>query len=82
MKKIEVLGLGCLTCKKLYELTKEIVAELDLGLEVEYVTDVQKIIEMGVMQTPVLAIDDKPVLTGFVPGKEKVEELIKKNMEI
>jgi len=58
------------------------VAELDLGLEVEYVTDVQKIIEMGVMQTPVLAIDDKPVLTGFVPGKEKVEELIKKNMEI
>lgn len=81
MKKIEVLGSGCPTCKKLYEITKEIVAELNLGLEVEYITDVQKIIEMGVMQSPVLAIDGKPVMTGFVSDREKVKELIKKNME-
>lgn len=82
MKKIEVLGSGCPTCKKLYEMVKEIVTELNLGLEVEYITDIQKIIEMGVMQSPVLAIDGKPVMTGFVGDKEKVKELIKKNMEV
>jgi len=49
---------------------------------VEYITDVQKIIEMGVMQTPVLAIDGKPVMTGFISDKEKVRELIKKNMGV
>lgn len=82
MKKIEVLGSGCPTCKKLHELTKEIVVELNLGLEVEYITDIQKIIEMGVIQTPVLAIDGKPIITGFVPDKEKIKELITKNQEI
>jgi len=82
MNKVEVLGSGCPTCKKLYDMTKEIVTELNPDLEVEYVTDVQKIIEMGVMQTPVLAIDGKPVMTGFISDKEKVRELIKKNMGV
>ncbi len=82
MNKVEVLGSGCPTCKKLYDMTKEIVTELNPDLEVEYITDVQKIIEMGVMQTPVLAIDGKPVMTGFISDKEKVRELIKKNMGV
>jgi len=74
---IQVLGSGCPTCKKLYELTKQAVEELDLKIEVEYITDTQKIIELGVMSSPVLAIDDKPILTGFVPGIEKIKNLIK-----
>ena len=78
---VQVLGSGCPTCRKLYELTKEVVAEMNLGTEVEYITDVQKIIEMGVMQSPVLAVNGKPVMTGFTPNKEKVKELIKKNID-
>lgn len=74
--KIQVLGSGCPNCKNLYELTKKAVEELNLKVEVEYVTDIQKIIEMGVMQSPVLAIDGKPVLVGSVPGIEKIKELI------
>ena len=77
--KIQVLGSGCPTCKKLYELTKEAVAEMNLGTEVEYITDIQKIVEMGVMSSPVLAVNGKPVMTGFIPDKEKVKEIIKKN---
>ena len=78
---VQVLGSGCPTCRKLYELTKEVVAEMNLGTEVEYITDVQKIVEMGVMQSPVLAVNGKPVMTGFTPNKEKVKELIKKNID-
>jgi len=76
--KIQVLGSGCPTCKKLFELTKQAVEELGLKIEVEYITDIQKIVEMGVMSSPVLAINGKPILTGFVPNIEKIKEAIKK----
>lgn len=80
--KIQVLGSGCPTCKKLYELTKQAVEEAGLKEEVEYLTGqegIQKIIEMGVMSSPVLAVDDKPIFTGFVDNVEKIKELIQKS---
>ena len=77
---IQVLGSGCPTCKKLFELTQQAVKELDLKTEVEYVTDVQKIVEMGVMSSPVLAIDGKPVIYGFLPKLEKIKETISESL--
>jgi len=76
--KIQVLGSGCPSCKKLFELTKKAAEELKLKTEVEYITDIQKIVEMGVMTSPVLAVNKKPILTGFVPDIEKIKEAIKK----
>ena len=78
IKSIQVLCSGCPSCHKLFELTKQAVKELNLEAEVEYVDDIQKIISMGVMQVPVLAIDGKPVLTGFVPDIEKIKSLLSK----
>jgi len=80
--KIQVLGSGCPTCKKLFELTKKAVDDLGLKTEVEYTTDIQKIIEMGLMQSPVLAIDDRPVVVGFVPDIEKIKEIILRHNEL
>jgi len=77
--KIQVLGSGCPTCKKLFELTKQAVEELKLSDEVEYITDIQKILEMGVMSSPVLAIDGKAVVVGSVPSIEKIKEVIEEN---
>ena len=74
---IQVLGSGCTTCKRLYELTKQAVTELKLNIEVEYITDVSKIIEMGIMSTPVLAVNWKPVMIGFSADIERIKELIK-----
>jgi len=76
--QIQVLGSGCPTCKKLFELTKQAIEELDLKTEVEYITDIQKIVEMGVMSSPVLAIDGKPAIAGFLPDVEKIKDTIKK----
>jgi len=76
--KIEVLGSGCPSCHKLFELTKRAAQELGLKEEVEYVTDIRKIIAMGVMQMPVLAIDGKPVMTGATEDIEKIKGLIAK----
>jgi small redox-active disulfide protein 2 len=78
--KIQVLGSGCPTCKKLFELTKKAVEELELKTEVEYITDIQKVIEMGVMSSPVLAINGKPIITGFMPDIEKIKKIIKDSL--
>lgn len=77
IKSIQVLGSGCPTCKKLLESTKKVVSELGIGIGVEYITDVSKMIEMGVMTSPVLAINGKPVLA----GKGKSEKDIKQAIE-
>ena len=71
--KIQVLGAGCQTCKKLFELTKQAVKELGIDSEVEYITDIQKIIEMGIIQTPVLIINSKTILVGSGFDLEKIK---------
>ena len=78
--KIQVLGSGCATCKKLFEITQKAVSELGLKEDVEYVADVQKIIEMGVMQSPVLMIKGKPVLLGFSSDLEGIKKVIQNNI--
>jgi len=79
--KIQVLGAGCASCKKLYGVTSEIVEELKLDVKVDYITDISKIVEMGIMQSPVLAVNGKPVMVGFVPNKEKIKDAITKALE-
>jgi small redox-active disulfide protein 2 len=77
--KIQILGSGCTTCKKLYEITQKAVEELKLNDKVEYVTGnegIQRIIELGSMSSPVLAINDKIAMVGFTSNIEKLKELI------
>ena len=71
--KIQVLGAGCSSCHQLFELTKQAIKELNLEADVEYTDDIKKIIDMGVMQVPILAIDGKPVLSGVVPDIKKLK---------
>ena len=48
---IKVLGSGCASCHALYENTKEAIQKMGLSVEVEYVTDMQKIMDYGVIQS-------------------------------
>jgi small redox-active disulfide protein 2 len=74
--KIQVFGSGCPTCKKLYEMTKAAVSANGLPDGVEYITDVAKMIEMGLMQSPALVIDGKIAVAGRVPGADELKEII------
>lgn len=76
--KINIFGAGCASCKNLYELTKTAVAEMGIKAEVEYSDDISKIIELGIMQAPVLVIDGKPVLVGGTENIAKLKEIITK----
>ncbi len=75
--KVQILGSGCPGCRNLYELTKNAVDELGLKADVEHVTDVMKLVEMGIMTSPVLMIDGEPVMYGSTSSIEKVKDLLK-----
>lgn len=79
--KIQVLGSGCATCKKLFELTQQAVKELNINEEVEYITGnegTQKIIELGAMSSPVLAVNGHIAMTGFTPEIEKIKKKVQR----
>ena len=78
---IQVLGSGCPTCKKLHELTKEAAKELNITAEVEYSSDIQKLLDTGMMSSPVLVINGQAVLAGGLPSIEKIKELLSTNNE-
>lgn len=78
--KIQVFGSGCPSCKKLYESVKDVLADMNLGVEAEYVDDIQRLLELGVMSTPVLVINDKVMVAGSIPSQEKIRELIMAGM--
>ncbi len=65
----------------LFELTEDVVKELGLNYTVLYSTDVNKIVKMGLMSSPVLTVDDNPVLVGQLPNKERLREIISKNIQ-
>ena len=82
--KIQVLGSGCPTCKNLYEITKKAVDEMKLEIEVEYVAGdkgMKKIIELGAMSSPVLAVNGEIAMTGFTPDVKAIKAKIKKALE-
>lgn len=73
---IKVLGSGCANCKKLESIAKNAVKELGLDTNVDYITDMAKIMEYGVMRTPALVIDEKVVLQGRIPNVKEMKEII------
>lgn len=79
--KIQVLGSGCPTCAKLNEIVTKAIKELGIDENVEYLTGsegTQRIIELGSMSSPVLAINDKIAMVGFISDLEKIKEIINK----
>ena len=76
--KIEILGTGCPKCKKLNQLTEEVVNELGVSAEITKVTDINKIINFGVMITPALVIDGEVKVAGKIPSKKEIIEWIEK----
>lgn len=75
---IKVLGSGCKNCHGLYEASKAAVKNMGLAVEVEYVTDMEKIMEYGVMSMPALVVNEKVVSMGKVLKAADVEKLLRK----
>jgi small redox-active disulfide protein 2 len=68
MRTIEVLGSGCVNCRRLEANAREAVTIAGVEAEVRHVTDPGEIVAHGVMSTPGLVIDGKVVSAGRIPG--------------
>jgi small redox-active disulfide protein 2 len=75
--KIEILGMGCSNCNKLYQNALEAAKQSGKEVEVTKVEDIQKIMSYGVMSTPALVIDGTVKAAGKVPKVEEIKEWIK-----
>ena len=73
---IKVLGAGCKACHEQYEYTKEAVNNLGVSVEVEYITDMQKVMEYGVMSMPAIVVNEKVASMGKVLKTADVEKLL------
>jgi small redox-active disulfide protein 2 len=75
--KIEILGMGCSNCNKLYQNALEAVKLSGKEVEVTKVEDIKKIMSYGVLSTPALAIDGVVKAAGKVPKVEEIKGWIK-----
>ncbi len=79
IKSIKVLGAGCKACHEQYEYAKEAVKNMGLSLEVEYITDMAKVMEYGVMSMPAIVVNEKVVAMGKVLKSADVMKLLANN---
>lgn len=76
MIKIEIMGPGCVKCKKLLKLVESVVGEMKVEAEVIKVEDLDTMVERGVMITPTMFIDGEAVSAGRVPGPDEIKQMI------
>ncbi|MDW7745038.1 MAG: thioredoxin family protein [Pseudomonadota bacterium] len=75
--KLSIYGKGCKKCEQLTANAQQAAETLGLTVEIEKVTDMNAIIDKGVMRTPALGIDGEVVLEGKVASPEELEALLK-----
>ncbi|MCG6202544.1 thioredoxin family protein [Psychromonas antarctica] len=73
MKMINVYGSGCKNCTATAELIKETARQLKIEIKLSKVSDLQAIMEAGVISTPAVSVDGKLVHSGSVPDLQTVK---------
>lgn len=75
--KIEILGTGCTKCVELEKNAKDAVAKSGKFAQVEKVSDIQDILNYGVMSTPAIVIDGEVKAVGKLLSVDEIVQLIK-----
>ncbi len=76
MTNIQVLGPGCANCRRLAENVEAAANQLGIEYRLEKVTDIQAIVQAGIMRTPALTVDGKVKLYGRVPSIDELKRLL------
>jgi len=71
------LGAGCPKCKALEQNARTAAAQAGIEANFEKVTDIGRIMEMGVMMTPALALDGVVKSVGRVLNPDQIAEMIR-----
>lgn len=78
--EIRILGSGCPRCHEVEKRTINALAELNIGADVQKVTDIKKISEYKIWATPTLVINGKVKCSGRIPSLEEIKKWIKEEL--
>jgi small redox-active disulfide protein 2 len=74
--RLQILGSGCPKCRLLAEHAERAARELGLDYELEKVTDLEKVLEFGIVATPALVVDGEIRVSGHVPTTARLKEML------
>jgi len=77
MTSIKILGTGCKKCQNLEAKVKDLVAQNNIEATIEKVTDINEMMNYGIMMTPGLVVNEKVVSAGIIPKDDQIIEWLK-----
>lgn len=75
--EIRILGPGCPRCHEVEKRTFNALAELNVGADVQKVSDIKKIMEYKIAGTPGLVINGKVKSSGRIPSLAEIKAWIR-----
>jgi small redox-active disulfide protein 2 len=78
---IKILGTGCPKCKLLEENARKAAQLAGIDASIDKVTEIEKIMDYGVMMTPALVIDGVVKSVGRVMTVDQIKVELAKNSE-
>lgn len=78
--KLQVYGTGCAKCNMLEKAAKEAVKEMGVNAEIVKVSDINDIVDAGILATPGFAVDGEVKAMGRVPTNDEIKKWIKAKM--
>lgn len=77
MVSVKILGTGCKKCQTLENKVRDLVAVNHIDAAVEKVTDIQEMVNYGIMMTPGLIINEKVKSFGIIPKDDQIINWLK-----
>ena len=75
---VKVPGAVCKSCHGQYENEKQDVRDMGLAVEVEYITDTEKVMAYSVISMPAIVVNERAASMGKVLKAEDVEKLLRR----
>lgn len=76
MKTFRILGTGCPRCRALAQNAEAAARQLGLEFQIEWVSDVERILAYDVYMTPALVVDDQVAVVGVVPSVAELRDIL------
>ncbi|MEX2444247.1 MAG: MTH895/ArsE family thioredoxin-like protein [Alkalispirochaeta sp.] len=75
--KIQILGTGCPKCRLLEKGSREALDELGIDAEIEKITDMNTMMDMGMLVSPGFAIDGDLLHMGKVLTSDQIVKILR-----
>lgn len=78
MISVKILGTGCKKCQNLEAKVRDLVSQNNVEATIEKVTDINDMMNYGIMMTPGLVINEEVKSVGIIPKDDQLIEWLKK----